>query len=169
MIGIKCFACLNKACRVCRCAKTFLYYFLYLVPYYIETADIFTEYFNKSLQTLVFCHFMLKCLQAWNNLKGIKRKTNFLLSLFSCVKMIDLSIGDKKLFSIMCLLPPLPHFPWAIIAGMSERPMITTGLGHKGKSISARGVWCCVWAHWCICCCCCCFFLLCANTCLTTQ
>lgn len=58
----------------------------------------------------------------------------------SSVRMIDLSIGDKKLFSIMRLLPPRSHFPWAIIAGLSERPVITTGLGHTGKSISAREV-----------------------------
>lgn len=56
----------------------------------------------------------------------------------------------------MRLLPPLSHFPWAIIAGLSERPMITTGLGHKGKSISARGsggrARCCVYTdvHICV-------------------
>lgn len=77
-------------------------------------------------------------------LKGKETKaTLFHLVLFRplslSVRMIDLSIGDKKLFSIMRLLPPPSHFPWAIIAGLSERPMITTGLGHKGKSISARG------------------------------
>lgn len=93
-------------------------------------------------------------------LKGKETKaTLFHLVLFRplslSVRMIDLSIGDKKLFSIMRLLPPPSHFPWAIIAGLSERPMITTGLGHKGKSISARGsrwrtVHVCVCVHQCI-------------------
>lgn len=90
--------------------------------------------------------FLLKQMNKWMNSKTVctrnRPKQLFSRPLFFSLtlgaEMIDLSIGDKKLFSIMRLLPPPSHFPWAIIAGLSERPVITTGLGPRGKSILVR-------------------------------
>lgn len=91
--------------------------------------------------TVLTPQFFYIYIKLWDHVT-VRRPQRHLYSLslsLSSERMIDLSISDKKLFSFMGLLPLPSHFPWAIIAGLSERPMITTGLGHKGKSISAWG------------------------------
>lgn len=65
-------------------------------------------------------------------------ETNTLSPPFIWVTMIDLSISDKKLFSITHAADAVPLS--LSYHSLSDRPWITAGLGHTATSLSASNM-----------------------------